>query len=466
MAGIFISYRRDDSPGDARSIYEGLAGRFGRANVFMDVDNLLAGQRFDRELNKALGRCAVLIAVIGPRWMDLLSFKTRDGERDYVREEIATALKRDIAVIPVRVGQQGGMPALPRTNDLPPDIRDLVLHQKHDVAHERFGRDLADLVAAIRLVQRGERRPVPRKAIGIAVAAALLLTGGVALFQSGVLEQVAMRDPALAVTPGSGRSFRDRLVNGAACPLCPEMVVAPAGAFTMGSLSNEDGHSAREAPQRKVTFRRPLAVGKFEVTVDQFAAFVDATRYDAGSKCNEQAGLSFRNPGYPQTGSHPAACVSWNDAEAYVDWLSKQTGKPYRLLTEAEWEYAARAGSTTAYSWGGGIGKGNANCFGCGSQWDAKQTAPVGSFAANALGLHDVHGNVSEWVEDCWNASYKNTPSDGSAWTAGECESRVLRGGSWDNDPRNLRSANRFSTSADFRFYDLGFRVARTLLTP
>jgi hypothetical protein len=178
MAGsIFISYRRDDVPGDARGIYDGLVRRFGKANVFMDVDKLLAGQRFDRELDKALARCAVFIAVIGPRWMDLLSARTTSGARDYVREEIATALKRGIVVVPVRAGQEGRMLALPRADDLPQDIRDLVLHQKHDVAHESFGRDLADLISAIRIVQRGEPPPVPWKAIDIALAAALLLAG-------------------------------------------------------------------------------------------------------------------------------------------------------------------------------------------------------------------------------------------------------------------------------------------------
>jgi hypothetical protein len=167
---IFISYRRDDAAGDARGIYEGLVRCFGKANVFMDVDSLVAGQRFDRELDKALAACAVLIAVIGPRWMEVLLAKAASGERDYVREEVAAALKRGIIVIPVRVGQEGRLTPLPRAGDLPEDIRDLVQHQKHDVVHESFGRNLADLIAAIRVLRRGERPPLP-KAIGIAAAA-------------------------------------------------------------------------------------------------------------------------------------------------------------------------------------------------------------------------------------------------------------------------------------------------------
>ncbi len=158
---IFINYRRDDVPGDARGIRDGLAAKFGKSAVFMDVDNLLAGQRFDRELAKALDQCSALIAVIGPRWMELLNSRADGSDRDYVREEIAAALKRDIPVIPVRVGREGALSPLPRADQLPEDIRELVLHQKHDVSQERFGRDVADLVREIGLVRRGARAPAP-----------------------------------------------------------------------------------------------------------------------------------------------------------------------------------------------------------------------------------------------------------------------------------------------------------------
>ena len=165
----------------------------------------------------------------------------------------------------------------------------------------------------------------------------------------------------------------------------------------------------------------------------------------------------------------PAVSVSWNDAKEYVAWLSKLTGKTYRLPSEAEWEYAARAGTQTAYSWGDGIGKGNANCWVCGSDWDRK-LAPVGSFAPNAFGLYDMHGNVWEWVEDCNNNNYDGAPTDGSAWTVditqpqgGSCVFRVNRGGAFNNDFRGLRSANRSFNSPESRWETVGFRVARTL---
>jgi formylglycine-generating enzyme required for sulfatase activity len=149
-----------------------------------------------------------------------------------------------------------------------------------------------------------------------------------------------------------------------------------------------------------------------------------------------------------------------------VAWLSKITGQPYRLLTEAEWEYAARAGITTAYYWGDEIGKGNANCNGCGSRWDAKQTSPVGSFAANQFGLYDMAGNVFQWVQDCYHGNYDGAPTDGSAWTSRDCIYRVVRGGAWLNGPQYLRAANRIGLITGGRDGNLGFRVGRTLVTP
>ena len=147
----------------------------------------------------------------------------------------------------------------------------------------------------------------------------------------------------------------------------------------------------------------------------------------------------------------------------YVAWLSLQTGQTYRLLTEAEWEHAARAWSTTQYSWGNDIGSSQANCDDCGSRWDYEQTAPVGSFGANAFGLHDMHGNVWEWVEDCWNEDYSGAPTDGGAWLRGDCSQRVLRGGSLINGPWQLRSAYRIGDPSDTHYFGVGIRVARTL---
>ncbi|MCI0600845.1 MAG: formylglycine-generating enzyme family protein, partial [Beijerinckiaceae bacterium] len=216
-------------------------------------------------------------------------------------------------------------------------------------------------------------------------------------------------------------SFRE-CANG-----CPEMVVVPAGEFTMGSPSDEKGRYD-EGPQHKVSIAGLFAVSRFEVTFADWDACVSV----GGCPQEGRAG----DAGWGR-GTRPVIYVSWDDAKAYVAWLSRMTGKEYRLLTEAEWEYAARAGTATAYSWGDEPGKGNANCNGCGSEWDGKQPAPAGSFKPNAFGLYDMHGNVWEWVEDTPHANYEGAPRNGSAWVEGaESTSRVVRGGSWGGNPR------------------------------
>ncbi len=243
-----------------------------------------------------------------------------------------------------------------------------------------------------------------------------------------------------------GDTFKD-------CEPCPEMVVVPPGSFLMGDLHGVGYFSEKSI--RAVRIGYVFAVGKFEVTFDQWTACVS----DGG--CN---GYRPDDLGWGRS-DRPVVHVSWRDAKTYVTWLSRKTGKRYRLLSEAEWEYAARATSRTMFPWGNSIGFGYANCDGCGSLWDDELTAPVGSFAPNAFGLHDMHGNVYEWVEDCWHSDYQGAPSDGSAWTSGGvCQVRILRGGSYDDTPVLVRSANRDGNITSDR-YNLfsGIRVARTL---
>ena len=239
-----------------------------------------------------------------------------------------------------------------------------------------------------------------------------------------------------------------------------EMVTIPAGSYRMGCVSGRDCYGD-EKPVHRVRIEQPFAMSKHEVTFAQWDACV------LGGGCG---GYRPYDEGWGRS-DRPVINLSWIDAQLYVMWLSKQTGDAYRLPTEAEWEYAARAGTTTAYSWGNDIGRNLANCNGCGSRWDDKQTAPVGSFPANAFGLHDMHGNLEEWVLDCWNDTYSGAPTDGSAWLSGDCGQRVSRGGCWLTHPRYLRSANREEestpgnrrTHASWRSGCNGFRVARTL---
>jgi formylglycine-generating enzyme required for sulfatase activity len=215
----------------------------------------------------------------------------------------------------------------------------------------------------------------------------------------------------------------------------------------MGSPANEAVREADEGPQHRVTIARPFAVGKFEVTFAEWDACVAA----GGCRHNPD------DRGWGR-GKRPVINVSWDDiTREYLPWLSRKTGKSYRLLTEAEWEYAARAGATTPYTTGRTITKNQAN-------FEAERTVEVGSYAANAFGLHDMHGNVWEWVQDCWNGSYSGAASNGSARTAGDCSRRVVRGGSWVASPRFLRSAVRGGYTSIIRIDDNGgFRVARTL---
>ena len=235
------------------------------------------------------------------------------------------------------------------------------------------------------------------------------------------------------------------------CPQCPEMVVIPAGAFTMGSPDGEAGRDRDEGPQHQVALARAFAVGKYEVTFDEWDACV------AGGGCPYRP----KDEGWGR-GRRPVINVSWQDAQSYLSWLSQATGKRYRLLSEAEWEYAARGGTTTRYPWGDAPGTNHANFNGSGSLW-SKRTAPVGSFAANPFGVHDMIGNVWEWVQDCHNGSYRDAPADGRAWEGADCGRRVLRGGSWDDGPKDARAANRDRSRPAGRDNENGFRVARTL---
>ena len=255
------------------------------------------------------------------------------------------------------------------------------------------------------------------------------------------------RDTRSAAQPRAipGSTFRDGLRSGGEGP---EMVVVPAGRFRMGCLSNDDDCRDSQKPVREVTIGAPFALSVHEVTFEDYDRFTYPNKVD--------------DEGWGR-GRRPVIHVSWDDAQEYVAWLSSETGATYRLPSEAEWEYAARAGTTTKHAWGDEVGVGRANCIGCGSQWDGRQTAPVGSFSANAFGLHDMQGNVLEWVADCWNRSYAGAPSRGEAWLQGDCSRRVLRGGSWFDIPHRIRAAPRSIDDSGNRVDDVGFRVARTL---
>ena len=367
---IFINYRRDDDPNGAARVRDGLVTKFGKANVFMDVDNLLAGQRFDEELAKALSQCDVLITIMGSRWMEQLKSRAVDSERDYVREEIAATLSNKLTVIPVRVGRDGRLTPLPRRDDLPEDIRDLVLHQKHDVTHERFGRDIAELVEAITFIRRSNRPPyvAPRVPWGWVAATAVGLIGITAagahfiglpmpwtagsVIDPGVVVRAQKRATELAAevrleqeARGKAEAEAQRLADLVAqehrnrearesssetkrktadarqtlqpgqtfrdcSDGCPEMVVVPAGNYWMGSPGTEAKRRDDET-LRPVVFNQPFAVGVFEVTSQEWKRCV------ASGECRSSGDS---NGWWDQLWgrARPVTNVSWVDAQKYV----------------------------------------------------------------------------------------------------------------------------------------------------
>ncbi|GAA0532067.1 formylglycine-generating enzyme required for sulfatase activity [Rhizomicrobium palustre] len=280
---------------------------------------------------------------------------------------------------------------------------------------------------------------------------------------------------AVAAEPAD-RDFKE-------CPECPDMIGIPAGKFVMGSPQSEAGRFDAEGPQRIVAVKA-FALAKFNVTSEEYLNFLRATGYQP-DPCNTLLDMRWHVPSkglaYPpydeEPSRWPASCISYKDAHAYIEWLNEQVRKarpnlpnktgPYRLPSEAEWEYAARAGTTTARWWGDEIGRGHANCNGCGSTYDFHVLANVDSFKPNPFGLYGMLGNVWEWTEDCWHKSYVGAPSDARPWRDAKCSQHVLRGGSWDNVPLFVRSAARIASASDGSEYDYstlaGFRIARDL---
>ncbi len=245
------------------------------------------------------------------------------------------------------------------------------------------------------------------------------------------------------------RVLRDPLKSGGEGP---ELIMIAAGSFRMGDV--QDGRDKSAQPIRLVKIQKPLAIGRYEVTFEEYDKFAQAT------------GRQLPNDGGGGRGRQPVINFSWEEAVEYGKWLSTQTGKRYRLPTEAEWEYAARGGAETTFWWGNQMKSGMANCVGCGSEWDNKVTAPVGSFQPNPFGLYDTTGNVWEWVEDCDHDDYKGAPTDGSAWKkegGGNCYLRVFRGGAWNYGAKGLRSSFRGRGDPGVRSASIGFRLVREM---
>jgi formylglycine-generating enzyme required for sulfatase activity len=404
--------------------------------------------------------------LIGPNWLNVRNEEGNrrlDNPSDFLRIEIATALQRDIPVIPILLDGA----RMPKAHQLPKDLEELSVRNGLEIRHASFHSDMDKLIRGMKERQTATRPsdptpPAPSQDDRMRAEGRVLVDAAIIHNSNGKW-----------FLPGAGRNewFKDHEVG-------PEMVVVPAGSFIMGSPDDEPQREGSESPRHEVTIAHPFAVARHAVTRGQFDAFVSASGHktEGGAliwkdKWEHDPKASWRAPGFVQDDSHPVVCIIWDDAKAYATWLSQITGKPYRLLSEAEREYVTRAGTTTPFWWGSSITPDQANYYGSlvyeggGSKgkW-RKSTVPVGSFEANPWGLYNVHGNVWEWCEDVYHDNYSGAPLDGSAWLQGEDASvRVARGGTWNGIPQILRAATRGGLTTAHRYVNIGFRLLRTL---
>jgi formylglycine-generating enzyme required for sulfatase activity len=534
-AKVFISYRRDDSAGHAGRVHDRLTHEFGPDLLFMDVDSIPLGSDFIKVLREEVAKCDALLAVIGHHWLDARDAEGKrrlDSENDFVRVEIATALQRDIPVIPILLDGA----KIPKSEELPADLQGLTARNGLDVRHSSFHIDMDRLIGGLKARDGGAPALANAKAKPSEDAkndwrrAPVLLAGFVALTcagaavlwfaltprpqvppatsasnqQTAITQQAPIQpspapgasttgppalspapspsqhslapvqqSPAPAPAPGRLSSVKIELLTPAdervlqpsdsfkECSACPVMTVIAPGSFNMGSPTTEFGRAGSEGPQHQVTIGHKFGFGRFSISFDEW----DACIADGG--CN---GYSPADQGWGR-GKRPVVNVSWNEANAYLAWLSHKTGRSYRLPTEAEREYAARAGTTTPFWWGSSITTEQANYNGNYTYGDdgvrgelRGQSVPVDSFLPNPWGLFQMHGNVSEWTQDCWHDNYyTDPPTDGSAWTFPDCKLRVRRGGSIGSPPQVLRSASRLSGPQANGQPFISFRVVRPL---
>ena len=421
MPKIAISYRRADTDVMAGRIRDRLALRYGEDAVFMDIDNIPFGKDFRVHISEAVVQSDVLLVIVGPRWLG--GGSRIDAETDFVRFEVETAISNAIPIFPVLAGSA----RMPQPVQLPESLKNFAFL---NAAPVDTGRDFHQHME--RLIRGIDQIPDRR-----ATSAA----------PDGSRDEVAS---AAAPASASRNADADRadLEVFRDTPFGPELVVVPAGQFMMGATEAEEGGYEAERPRHRVTIGQRFAIGRYPVTFEEHDRFCGANR-------REDQGWG--------RGRRPVINVGWNDAQAYISWLSQETGRTYRLPSEAEWEYACRAGTATRYSFGDAITRNNANYADSG----LGRTREVGSYPANGWGLYDMHGNVWEWVEDHWHDDYRGAPADGSAWKDARlfpdprpCEGR---GGCWGGQSWVCRSAYRTKDLTGVGSKLFGFRVARTL---
>ena len=438
MPLIFISYRRADAPYPARQIYERLITRYGEGSTFLDIDTVPPGIDFRAYINEKVSECHVMLVIIGDAWLDRdANGKTKlQSSSDLVRLEIEAALRAGKVLVPVLVETA----EIPTKADLPKPISILPdLNAVEVRPGSSFEGQMVKLLNELdSLLPKGSRRrnklPLVFAAASTAWLLSLLIMAGAWWLDSNHLPLGLFLKGRLGTVP---------------FPL-PEMVMIEPGKFTMG---DHNGDVTKALPTREVEILKPFMIGKYEVTFDQYEPFALAVP--------DWVYLDDQKWG---KGKLPAINLNWGDAKAYAKWLSLLTGDKYRLPTEAEWEYAARAGTTTRYWWGDEMKDGMASNRKRRTAESVSRSVKVGSYEKNDWGLFDTVGNVSEWVEDCFHETYKNAPLDGRAWGVeddGDCDRRMKRGGSFLDDAADSILASRHEGARDFRYINHGLRLVR-----
>lgn len=478
MARVFVSHAsKDDQLTEdlIKWLHEN-----GFRDTFADHLDILGGENWTDQIRTRVADCRVVLCLITPSWLDSSDCFSEFQAAWYMGKSILPLFLLD----PNK--PEPGEPArrlsrvLAETQGI--DLRKALLPDgridldQHPATADLLSRSLRAFVA-----QASPSKRLPKRVLAIAGLGAVVVAMGVWAYigQSNLATEVNA-DAALPGGMTHQQTFRD-------CETCPAMVALAGGQLLMGAPADRitaGDFTADQGPQRLVSVL-PFAIGQHEVTRAQFGAFLDASGYQRPSGCttwedgvnSNREDRSFDHPGYDQAPDHPAVCLSWNDAQAYVDWLSRDTGNTYRLLSEAEWEYAVRAGSDTRFFFGPDVEAicrfdniGDADALARWPNWETTAcsdgrtfTGPVGSYAANGFGVFDVYGNVREWVRDCWHNNYENAPVTSQAWVDVGCDDRVARGGSWDSKPSLVASSWRLSLPADTRHFLYGFRVAREL---
>lgn len=480
MVDVFISYAREDDKA-ASALDKAFADN--GLSVFRDTA-IQAGERWDQKIEGALHSAKAIVVL----WSEA------SVASHWVKDEASVGVDQG-NLVPIALG--GTVPPL--------GYRQIQAFPIGKPSHlndpEAIGPILAR-VAALTDIDLAPAEAIAKPAgggkagllVGVAALAVLIGGGAIVALQLGLLGSIGdapprrtgLSDrPAAPVStdpssmPAPGTVFRD-------CEACPQMTVVPAGQGIVGASEEEirQGAAGDQGPQHRIVISQPFAVSIAEVTVGEYRAFAKATARPVAESCiafidgelRESPETSFEETGLPQNDDHPAVCLNWHDAADYVAWLSETTGAPYRLLSEAEWEYAARAGTEGRFPFGDDPNDAcryaNIADRTAGERFSGWRTidcndghlftAPVGSTEPNAFGLYDMIGNVWEWTEDCWHESYHFAPIDGTAWIEdGDCSRRVVRGGAWDIGPRDSRVTLRGKLPIDTRHNLYGFRVAR-----